>query len=113
MTGVIGDDMRMVRSALLGLVAASALAVGAGTASAEGMPGGRYSMSWTGFYVGIQGGYGWGDTKHHDGGASTGTFDISGGLAGVTWGTNWQRGNVVLVWKATSPSRASMAPLPH
>ena len=93
----------MVRSALLGLAAAGALLFGAGTAGAEGLPDRikdspyrpNSDMRWSGFYVGIQGGYGWGDTEHHQGGLSTGTFDISGGLAGVTWGTNWQRGNVV------------------
>jgi outer membrane immunogenic protein len=93
----------MVRSALLGFVAAGGLLFGAGTAAAEGLPDrikdGPYrpnsDMRWSGFYVGIQGGYGWGDSEHHQGGASTGTFDISGGLAGVTWGTNWQRGNWV------------------
>jgi outer membrane immunogenic protein len=96
--------MGMVRSVLLGLVAAGALLLGAGTASAEGLPDrikdGSYrptyrGMNWSGFYVGVQGGYGWGDTEHHAAGISTGTFDTSGGLAGVTWGTNWQRGNWV------------------
>ena len=93
----------MVRSALVGLAAVGALLLGIGTAGAEGLPdrikdspyrphGG---MNWSGFYVGIQGGYGWGDSEHHAPGLSTGTFDTSGGLVGVTWGTNWQRGNWV------------------
>jgi outer membrane immunogenic protein len=102
-TGATGDDMGMVRSALLGLAAAGALLLGAATASAEGLPDrikdrpyrSHSGMNWSGFYVGIQGGYGWGDTEHHQGSASTGTFDTSGGLVGVTWGANWQRGNLV------------------
>jgi outer membrane immunogenic protein len=103
-TDAMGDDMGMVRSALLGLAAAGALLLGAATASAEGLPDrikdGSYrptyrGMNWSGFYVGVQGGYGWGDTEHQESGVSTGTFDTSGGLVGVTWGTNWQRGNWV------------------
>ena len=93
----------MVRSALLGLAAAGALLFGAGTAGAEGLPDRindrpyrpTSDMRWSGFYVGIQGGYGWGDTEHRTAVNSSGTFDTSGGLVGVTWGTNWQRGNWV------------------
>ena len=42
--------------------------------------------NWTGFYVGINGGGGWG-TRRWD---STGRFDVSGGLVGGTIGYNWQ-----------------------
>ena len=38
-------------------------------------------FTWTGPYVGINGGYGWGDG---------GRFDVDGGLLGVTAGYNWQ-----------------------
>ena len=51
--------------------------------------------NWAGFYVGIQGGYGWGETEHTVVGGTSGEFDTHGGLIGVTLGTNWQRGNWV------------------
>ena len=38
-------------------------------------------FTWTGPYVGINGGCGWGDG---------GGFDVDGGLFGVTAGYNWQ-----------------------
>ncbi len=55
------------------------------------------AFSWTGFYVGINGGYGWGNSNWTDTvtGASTGNFNISGGLAGGTLGYNLQTGSWV------------------
>ncbi len=43
-------------------------------------------FTWTGPYVGISGGYGWGDTRR---------FDVDGALLGVTAGYNWQMNQVV------------------
>ena len=55
------------------------------------------AYNWTGFYVGINGGYGWGKSNWTAiTGASTGDFDITGGLVGGTIGYNWQTGIVVL-----------------
>ena len=48
--------------------------------------------SWNGFYLGINGGGAWGHS-HWDNGV--GGTDMSGGLAGVTAGYNWQTGNWV------------------
>jgi outer membrane immunogenic protein len=48
--------------------------------------------NWTGFYIGINGGGGWGDTKW----SSVGTFDVSGAMIGGTAGYNWQMGQFVL-----------------
>ena len=43
-------------------------------------------FTWTGPYVGINGGYGWGESR---------SFDIDGGLLGVTAGYNWQMNQIV------------------
>jgi outer membrane immunogenic protein len=50
--------------------------------------------NWTGFYIGVNGGYGWGQSEHSDTllGVSTGDFDLSGGLVGGTVGFNYQAG---------------------
>jgi outer membrane immunogenic protein len=58
-------------------------------------------LTWTGAYVGLNGGGGWGRTDHTFTGvvagltASTGNFKTSGGLAGGTWGYNYQVGDWV------------------
>jgi outer membrane immunogenic protein len=48
--------------------------------------------NWTGFYLGINGGGGWG-TSQWDG---IDNFDVSGGLIGGTIGYNWQVNQIVL-----------------
>ena len=51
--------------------------------------------SWTGFYLGIEGGGGWGSTEHTNSstGISSGTNNnLDGGLFGATYGYNWQSG---------------------
>ena len=54
-------------------------------------------FNWTGFYIGAQGGYAWGSSRHTDGSAATtGDFNLTGGLFGLTVGANWQTGNLVL-----------------
>src|SRR5665213_4299792 len=55
-------------------------------------------FSWTGFYAGINGGYGWGRSSWSDPtlGAGSGTFNTSGGLLGGQLGYNWQTGPIVL-----------------
>ena len=50
------------------------------------------AYNWSGWYVGINGGGGWGDS-HWQG---IGRVGVSGGLAGGTAGYNWQFGQVVL-----------------
>jgi outer membrane immunogenic protein len=42
--------------------------------------------NWTGFYIGINGGGAWGDSRWD----SVGTFDVSGAMIGGTVGYNWQ-----------------------
>jgi outer membrane immunogenic protein len=52
-------------------------------------------FSWTGFYVGLNGGYGWGKSSWANAGGSTGDFNLKGGLAGGTVGYNLQTGSWV------------------
>src|ERR1035438_10220501 len=80
---------------LLGSVALIALV---GTAAAADLPAKApvykaplaVAYNWTGFYVGINGGGGWG-TSNWDGIPSS--FNTSGGLVGATIGYNWQNGS--------------------
>ncbi|HET7849909.1 MAG TPA: outer membrane protein [Pseudolabrys sp.] len=51
--------------------------------------------TWTGFYIGINGGGGFGRSSFSDPFASD-RFDVSGGLVGGTVGYNWQTGPLVL-----------------
>jgi outer membrane immunogenic protein len=48
--------------------------------------------NWTGFYIGINGGGGFGRSQWD----STGSFDVSGGLVGGTVGYNYQFGQAVV-----------------
>ena len=51
--------------------------------------------NWSGFYVGINGGGGWGRSDF-SGAFTTDSFNTSGGLVGGTLGYNWQMNQVVL-----------------
>lgn len=55
-------------------------------------------FDWNGFYLGINGGYGWGRSSWSDPavGADSGKFSTNGGLLGGQLGYNWQAGKVVL-----------------
>lgn len=98
------------------IVAGSALAasiiLGIGAASAADLPARTtYSKApamvaevynWTGFYIGVQGGGGWGTSKetffnapNTPAFAGTQNYDISGGMAGGVAGYNWQMGSWV------------------
>jgi outer membrane immunogenic protein len=54
------------------------------------------AYNWSGFYAGIQGGWGFGNSSWVDRVGSTGDFDVDGGLLGGTLGFNWQNGMTVL-----------------
>jgi outer membrane immunogenic protein len=54
--------------------------------------------SWTGWYFGVNGGWGWGRSSHTStiiAPVTTGDFDVSGGLVGGTAGYNYQIGHWV------------------
>jgi outer membrane immunogenic protein len=53
-------------------------------------------FSWSGFYVGINGGYGWGTANWTNPLGTTGNYKVNGALAGGTIGYNLQTG--VWVW---------------
>lgn len=53
---------------------------------------------WTGPYFGLQGGYGWGDTKptwSAGGAQESGDVNYEGFVGGIEAGYNWQSGNLV------------------
>lgn len=81
------------------------LALGVASASAADLPRSMPAKApayippplynWTGFYIGINGGGGFGSSDF-SGTFSTGSFDTSGGLVGGTVGYNWQMNQIVL-----------------
>ncbi|MGN6570555.1 MAG: outer membrane protein [Pseudolabrys sp.] len=54
------------------------------------------AFSWTGFYVGINGGYAWGHSDWNNGVAGNTNFNVKKYQIGGTFGYNWQMGNIVL-----------------
>lgn len=97
-----------MRTSALGLLAAAAaLAIGAATAHAADLPS-RYSpapaynampvFTWTGFYAGLNAGYGWnvGDSRYYDPAFGTTSSNRSGGfVGGGQIGYNYQFGMFV------------------
>jgi outer membrane immunogenic protein len=55
------------------------------------------AYGWTGMYLGLNGGYGWGRSSWSDPavGADSGRFNTSGALLGGQLGYNWQTGRIV------------------
>ena len=53
-------------------------------------------FTWTGFYIGVNGGGAFGTSTYNFGGLGSASFNTSGGLAGGTIGFNYQTG--ALVW---------------
>ena len=89
------------------LATCCALLVSAGTALGADLPRPAYKapplapeyiapFTWSGFYLGINGGYGWGDADISNSSASFTTDNTDGWLIGATAGYNYQMGQFVL-----------------
>src|SRR5664280_2838938 len=54
--------------------------------------------NWTGPYIGIAGGYGWGHSDQTDPGRpapiGNGSYSLTGGILGGTLGSNWQQDRI-------------------
>lgn len=90
-----------MKKAILAAIAAAALSASALSTSAMAAdvgvpytkaPSFAPAFSWTGLYVGLNGGYGWGSP----GDALFTGFDLAGPFLGAQAGYNWQNGNFVL-----------------
>jgi len=55
------------------------------------------AFSWTGFYLGLYGGGGWGRHAYSNTGGLNNTYNSSGGLIGGLAGYNWQFDNPVVI----------------
>jgi outer membrane immunogenic protein len=62
-------------------------------------------VNWSGFYVGLNGGYGFGKSSWSTPAVNTGDFNVNGGLVGATLGYNLQTGT--WVWGAEGDIDAS------
>ena len=78
------------------LLAVGLIGLGTASALAADLPARTYTKApamvspaynWTGFYVGVMGGYGWSDSVNVAG-LTAGTSDINGGFVGGTIGYN-------------------------
>jgi len=95
-----------MKKCLLGTAALVALAVATPAAAADlgarmpykAPPPVAAVWTWTGFYVGINGGYGWGNSRWDllPGGLGDGKHSPDGGTIGGQIGYNWQFGNWVV-----------------
>lgn len=89
-----------MRKFLFAATALSALLAFTGSASAADVAVDPVAYDWTGPYIGIQGGYGWGDTEPtFEGGIfsnNSAEVDYEGFIGGVEAGYNWQSSNLVL-----------------
>ncbi|MEH2491368.1 outer membrane protein [Bradyrhizobium sp. AZCC 2230] len=86
---------RFAISVLLSLIGTSAFAADMAVKAPPPPP--PPIATWTGFYLGINGGWGWGTTRHTDDfGVTSGNFSTNGGVAGGTYGFNWQVNQFVI-----------------
>lgn len=96
----------LLSSALIGLTAA-AQAADLGYKKPSPVPV-MAAYNWTGFYVGLQGGFGWGSNKHSNGVITSGTINNNGGLIGATVGYNYQLSNRIVLGAEADYAWASL-----
>jgi outer membrane immunogenic protein len=95
--------MRRIVAAMTAIIAFVLAAEAASAADLSRRPPAQYPVKavplavfdWTGFYVGVNAGYGWG-TSRDDFGTELDRFKVNGGLVGGTVGYNYQIGHAVL-----------------
>lgn len=74
-----------------------AMVVGLGAAGGAWAQSWDQPVNWSGPYVGVEGGYGWGRSHHSDdSGFDSGGFENKGGLVGGEAGFNWQLSQIVV-----------------
>ena len=79
----------------LGITSASAADIALRRAPPPPAPVYTPAFTWTGFYAGINGGYGWGGSTSFSAPFALSSFDTSGGLVGGTLGYNYQMNQIV------------------
>jgi len=92
--------MKKILLASVGLLALSVATASAADIARRPMPAKAPvyvtpAYNWTGFYVGINGGYGWGGGTSFSAPFASNSFDTSGGLVGGTLGYNYQINQIV------------------
>lgn len=97
-----GDGMKRLFVVVIALAVAwgaPALAADMAVKAPPTAPAAAPLYNWTGLYLGIEGGGGFGSTSHTNAlfpaAASGGNADLRGGLLGGTYGYNWQFGHLV------------------
>jgi outer membrane immunogenic protein len=84
------DQMKKFLIAAAGLVALAVPALAADMPVKASPPAPLPEWTWTGFYVGVEGGGAWGSSVQSFVGGTTGRYDIHGWEGGGTLGYNWQ-----------------------
>ncbi|HUQ36941.1 MAG TPA: porin family protein, partial [Aestuariivirga sp.] len=78
-----------MKKQLVGVLGAMILGLASEAAFAADVDAGPAAYDWAGPYIGVQAGYGFGDTSH-----GTNDFDLDGWAGGVTVGWNYQLENL-------------------